>query len=177
MSDMTAPVGSRPIAAEYEAREVTLGEVTFYISKPLAEEGFDMLEVLRSGLGAGLKPAIEAFSTTGMKAETVAIAAAQLLASIPTETVRVLRDRLFYNVYFVSGTVPTRTRVAGNTGAAFATLTPGHIYEMIVRSFTVGFTESWPVIESLLFSATESLFPSEPETSTPSSPTPSTPDS
>ena len=161
------PVGSRPQTSPVPLLEerVTLRDTTFFIGHMLPEDAWDLLEVLRPGIGDALDTDI---SGDGMAA------AVRIVSKLSPEIVRIVRDRLFREVTFTTTAVREPATLYGDS-AAWVGLTPMHLYEVLARAFCVNFHESsdallsqFPVIKDLLDDLRQSKRPtSRPSSSTP----------
>ena len=156
------------------ATEVEIKGVRFQIRKLLPDEAFTLYETLRPALSTVSKidwGPLELTSGDAFKASVATLTTKQIITicmdvitAIPADTVKAIRPQLFQHVLFTSEAVPTPRPLHGNVDVAFKDLGPFYIYEVLIRSLAVNFTESWADIESRLFSSSPASIPSPSET-------------
>lgn len=156
------------------ATEVEIKGVRFQIRKLLPDEAFDLYETIRPALSTIGKidwgplelTSGDAFkeSVKNLTTKQIITICMDVITAIPTETVKAIRPQLFKHVLFTSESVPTARPLHGNVDVAFKDLGPFYIYELLIRSLAVNFTESWADIESRLFSGSLDSIPSPSET-------------
>ena len=125
----------KEMASGFRAKEFTIKGTRFRISKLLPEEGFEVSEILREGLGARL-------ATIGATA-SIETAVAAMFLSLPAATVERVRQRLFEEVYFKNKLTNKQwLNLAQERGMGFTDLEPLHVYEVLMRALVVNFLES-----------------------------------
>ncbi len=124
-------------AVEGAVREpvFTIRTTRFEIFKLLPEEAFDVWEDIRMALGKSMA----SVSGEGTSVESMIV---QVALGIPKETLAIVREALFKHVQFTNAAAQTPCVLASNVGMAFDGLDVIHIYEVLVRSLAVNFTES-----------------------------------
>lgn len=120
----------------------------FEIRRLLPEEAWECFEEVREAIGARVVT-LHGFGSVNTMIVGV-------LLSLPRPTVKSIRSQLFSEVYFTNRHQKTQAPVDGNIPTAFSGLKPISIYEVLVRAFTVNFSDS---LTELL-----SFFPEDPET-------------
>lgn len=144
---------------QWEAREIKMGNTTFYFEKLLPMKGFDVLEIIRPGLADALDR-MPMFDPTKLTPEAGIALLFSVVLKVSPATIRLARDQMFQEVKFTNAAAQTRMAVAGNEDTAFMDLEPIRVYEVIGRALAVNFTESLSVILSRMRQAP--LSPSPP---------------
>ena len=127
-------------ASEFEKREVKIKKTTFYFDEMPPMEAFDLLEELRPGIA----------SAFGMLREgmTFEVGLVVLFLGLPQETVRNARDALYKHVRYRTPQIQTPQRVFDEEDTAFGGCSALDMYEVILRAFSVNFTESFLGMQS-----------------------------
>lgn len=125
---------------EFLKREFTVkganGETEFTLAKMPATKGWDVLEEIRSASGS----ASNGPAGGGIEAEIK-----NLVAALPKEFARALRNTMFQYVTFRNRMAVSPMNLAGNEEVAFDAIEaePLAIYEVFLRSLAVNFTPSF----------------------------------
>ena len=126
--------------SEFEKTEVKIKNTTFYFDELPPMEAFDLLEELRPGIA-------HAF---GMLREgmTFEVACVVLFLGLPVQTVRNGRDQLYRSVRYKTEQIQTPQVLFDEEDTAFAGCSALDMYEIILRAFSVNFTESFLEMQS-----------------------------
>ena len=157
-----------PEAESFTAQDVTYGDLSVRINRLMPQESYRLFEVLRPEIGR----AVSAVNTGDSKLNIASFVA--IVGVLSPEAVEVARKRMFERVFFTRpNSHPSATQLLANEDAAFEGLSAFHIYDLLLRCFTVNFLDSWEEIHRLLDRAgVLDMIPSQLATSSPSSPTP-----
>lgn len=132
----------------WDEQEFKIGDVRFRVGKMPALKAFNLLEYMR-------KVVADRDETAGIDPGNGTIAMVMLvkaIAGLPTDAVEHIRRELFPCVQYwtpnVHGGSGIELLTDDDVDAAFATLEPIKIYELIVRCLAVNFTGSFAAILS-----------------------------
>lgn len=151
------------IGGDLKTPEFKIRDTKFRVAKLLAEEGFEVLEILR--------PAIVAMVARMPSTVTDEAMILTALAGLSSATRQEIQDRLFVQVWWSTKKSPTEKPLAGAGGEPWEGLEPVHIYGVIAKALFVNFTGSFSVARSLFAPLIQAASPPSPSgTSTPSSP-------
>jgi len=137
MSEVLSRDDIERISKSWKQDKFTIGETHFRVRKLLAEEAFEVFEIMRVGFFGS---AIDGVDVSGkdLKFSDILIAAMRL----PRPVVREIREGLFREVWFTNQATQTPTVVRGNEGMAFMDLDFTAIYEVLMRAIAINFGES-----------------------------------
>ena len=148
---------------------VNQGQTTFTIERLSPMEGYQLIDTMRNMIGN---------ATTGSFQESPSAFMMAALTKLPHKDLEYIRKKLFERVQFTRpDTAPTPRPLAGSEDIAFEGLDAGIIYEMIVRAFSVNFTDILQRVQDALETAEENSKQSAPTQSHQSSQHPSPPNS
>ena len=141
------------LAQSFQERDIDLNGTKFTIGKLLAEENFELMEILRPALGDKLHDLLDkglqehkgedAAKKQKQRTQDFAVAMITAILGLPAPVIRDVRERLFRHVSFTNRLAVDPMVLAEDTGTAFVDLEFIHIYEMLVRCMAVNFTQSF----------------------------------
>ena len=144
------------LAVNLTAPEFTKGEVKFVIGKLAPMEAYHFIDKIRNMVGG-------ATDTSTITKDSWAAFLAGAILKLPHNDLEFIRKQLFEHIEFTAPDAPGLRPLAGSEDIAFKDLDAGIVYEMIVRAFSVNFTDILVRIQSVLGEEEE-------ETSKPSPP-------
>ena len=136
------PAAAAAPAPPLDAREVKLGKSVFTIGKLPAMEQFAVLETVRPCLSEAAKRLAHVNFMGGDPTEAIiANASMQIASVVPPDVLAHAQARLFSAIQFRDDNRSEPVPLAGREDEAFEE--GAHIYELLVRSAYVNFSESF----------------------------------
>ena len=131
----------RSLISEWEKTEFTIRDTRFKIQALTAIEGHDIFEDIRESIGP------RSLGLLGGNQDDLVILAG-LLLSIPKAQLGAIRQKLFGHILFTNAVNHDPAPLYPDENMGFMGLLPLHVYEVLLRSFAVNFTESFTELHS-----------------------------
>ena len=138
---MVSEAKLRSLISEWEKTEFTIRETRFQIQALNAMEAFDISEDIRESVGP------RSLGLLGGSKDDLVILAG-LMLSMPKNHLGAIRQKLFAHILFTNSVNHDPTPLFPDENMGFMGLLPLHIYEVLLRSFAVNFTESFSELNS-----------------------------
>ena len=129
--------------------EVTIKGTKFNIQKPLCQDAWDLLEVLRPCFILA-SDYLNFDMDEGKPNFDIVLGQAlfKIVAGAPRDIIKETKDRLFNKIYWTTKDSPNPITISMDSEGAFNKLEPVHIYELIVRGLIINFRGSWDELRS-----------------------------